>query len=95
MPPGKKTKNATLPVEAHVHKKDKRKNIPTAELQDFVREDETKPKKISIPAILLLTRNRKARISNHRSSSGVREGHYTGTGEGRLRKCETEGEAIR
>src|SRR4030042_2746635 len=44
VPPRKKTINATLPVEAHVHKKDKRKNIPTAELQDFVKEDETKPK---------------------------------------------------
>jgi len=49
MPPGKKTKTATLPDEAHVHKKDKRKNIPTAELQDFVKEDETKPKKIFYP----------------------------------------------
>jgi adenine-specific DNA-methyltransferase len=49
MPPRRKTKNATLPVEAHVHKKDKRKNIPTAELQDFVKEDETKPKKILYP----------------------------------------------
>ncbi len=32
-----------------VKHKDKRKNIPTAELQDFVKEDETKPKKILYP----------------------------------------------
>ncbi|MBM4136337.1 MAG: hypothetical protein FJ241_05820 [Nitrospira sp.] len=48
MPPKNKNKIAT-PVEAHVHKKDKRKNIPTAELQDFVKEDEAKPKKILYP----------------------------------------------
>src|SRR3972149_9441882 len=47
MPP--KKKNALTPVEATVHKKDKRKNIPTAELQDFVKEDEAKPKKILYP----------------------------------------------
>jgi adenine-specific DNA-methyltransferase len=47
MPP--KKKNNLTPVEATVHKKDKRKNIPTAELQDFVREDEIKPKKILYP----------------------------------------------
>jgi adenine-specific DNA-methyltransferase len=47
MPP--KKKNTLTPVEATVHKKDKRKNIPTAELQDFVKEDEAKPKKILYP----------------------------------------------
>jgi len=35
-----KKKNTLTPVEATVHKKDKRKNIPTAELQDFLKEDE-------------------------------------------------------
>ncbi len=35
-------------VESVQHKA-KRKNIPTAELQDFVREDETKPKKAFYP----------------------------------------------
>ncbi len=46
MPPKKKSKKSVQEVAAHVHKKAKRKNIPTAELQDFVKEDETKPKKV-------------------------------------------------
>lgn len=36
-------------VEANVHKKDKRKNIPTEELRDFVAEDEAKPKTVRYP----------------------------------------------
>lgn len=48
-PKKSKKKDFVTPVEAHVHKKDKRKNIPTAELQDFVKEDEAKPKKILYP----------------------------------------------
>jgi len=43
----KSTANKTF-VEVTKHK-DKRKNIPTAELQDFVKEDEVKPKKILYP----------------------------------------------
>ena len=34
-----KNPSANTPVEAHIHKKDKRTNIPTAELKDFVKED--------------------------------------------------------
>jgi adenine-specific DNA-methyltransferase len=43
----KKKENST-PVEVVRHK-DKRKNIPTAELQDFVKDDEAKPKKVLYP----------------------------------------------
>jgi len=32
-----------------VHHKDKRKNIPTEELRDFVRDDENTPKKVLYP----------------------------------------------
>ena len=42
---GKKSKN----IETTVHKKEKRKNIPTEELRDFVAEDEVKPKTILYP----------------------------------------------
>lgn len=45
----KKNPSANTPIEAHIHKKDKRTNIPTAELKDFVKEDEAKPKKILYP----------------------------------------------
>ncbi|MEK6680620.1 MAG: DNA methyltransferase, partial [Nitrospirota bacterium] len=44
----KKKTETKIPIESTKHK-DKRKNIPTAELQDFVREDEIKPKKILYP----------------------------------------------
>ncbi len=47
--PKKKSNKSVKEVSAHVHKKAKRKNIPTAELQDFVKEDETKPKKALYP----------------------------------------------
>ena len=43
-----KKKPTKSPVESLKHK-DKRKNIPTAELQNFVREDEIKPKKVLYP----------------------------------------------
>lgn len=43
-----KKKAAKSSVESLKHK-DKRKNIPTAELQNFVREDEIKPKKTLYP----------------------------------------------
>jgi adenine-specific DNA-methyltransferase len=43
-----KRKSANSSVDSLKHK-DKRKNIPTAELQDFVKEDEAKPKKILYP----------------------------------------------
>ena len=36
-------------IETTVHKKDRRKNIPTEELRDFVAEDEAKPKTILYP----------------------------------------------
>ena len=41
-------KKASIRVETIKHK-DKRVNIPTEELRDFVSEDETKPKKILYP----------------------------------------------
>ncbi len=43
-----KRKSANSSVDSLKHK-DKRKNIPTAELQDFVKEDEVKSKKILYP----------------------------------------------
>ena len=36
-------------IEATIHKKDRRSNIPTEELRDFVAEDEAKPKTILYP----------------------------------------------
>jgi adenine-specific DNA-methyltransferase len=42
---GKKSKD----IEATIHKKTKRKNIPTEELRDFVAEDEVKPKTVLYP----------------------------------------------
>jgi adenine-specific DNA-methyltransferase len=44
----KKKANQSLPVESVKHK-DKRANIPTEELRDFVKEDETRPKTILYP----------------------------------------------
>lgn len=41
--PVKKKKNKTTPVESVKHR-DKRANIPTEELRDFVKEDENHPK---------------------------------------------------
>ena len=35
-----------------VKHKDKRANIPTEELRDFVREDEVKPKDVTLPGLL-------------------------------------------
>ncbi len=49
MPPTKKSKKSVKELSSHVHKKAKSKNIPTAELQDFVKEDETRPKKVLYP----------------------------------------------
>jgi adenine-specific DNA-methyltransferase len=37
---------------ASLRHKDKRKNIPTEELRDFVREDEQKPKEVKFPGLL-------------------------------------------
>jgi adenine-specific DNA-methyltransferase len=39
----------TVKVDAVRHK-DKRKNIPTEELRDFVREDGQQPKKVALPS---------------------------------------------
>src|SRR3990172_7371355 len=47
MPPKKKS-NSTTPIDTVKHK-DKRVNIPTEELRDFVKEDEAKPKTIFYP----------------------------------------------
>ncbi len=47
MPPKKKSTNTT-PIDTVKHK-DKRVNIPTEELRDFVKEDEAKPKTILYP----------------------------------------------
>ena len=44
----KKKANQSFPVESVKHK-DKRANIPTEELRDFVKEDETHPKTILYP----------------------------------------------
>ncbi len=49
MPPKKKSKKSVKEVSTHVHNKVKRKNIATAELQNFVKDDETKPKKKLYP----------------------------------------------
>ena len=38
-----------LPIEAVVHRQDRRSNIPTEELRDFVAEDEAMPKTILYP----------------------------------------------
>jgi adenine-specific DNA-methyltransferase len=45
---GKKKANSAKKVESTKHK-DKRKNIPTEELRDFVKEDEKAPKKVLYP----------------------------------------------
>lgn len=50
--PKKTAKSA--PVEAVVHKNDKRANIPTRGLADFVVKEEKKPYPNAIPAILPL-----------------------------------------
>lgn len=47
MPPKKKSNNTT-PIDTVKHK-DKRVNIPTEELRDFVKDDEAKPKTILCP----------------------------------------------
>jgi len=44
-----RVKYEAAPIEATVHRKDMRVNIPTEELRDFVAEDETKPKNILYP----------------------------------------------
>ena len=41
--------NKLANIEATIHKKDRRANIPTEELRDFVAEDEAKPKTILYP----------------------------------------------
>ena len=48
MPLKNNNKKPATPVESTRHK-DKRKNIPNAELKDFVRDDEIRPKKILYP----------------------------------------------
>lgn len=45
----KTKKNISIDTVKH---KDKRKNIPTEELRDFVREDEVKPKEVKYPGLL-------------------------------------------
>ena len=46
--PAKRTTKKHIPVEVTKHK-DKRKNIPTEELSDFIRSDEKTPSKVSYP----------------------------------------------
>ncbi|MHC4621660.1 MAG: hypothetical protein ACYTEQ_28290 [Planctomycetota bacterium] len=46
-------KKSKKSVSVHsVRHKDKRKNIPTEELRDFVREEEVKPKEVKYPGLL-------------------------------------------
>ena len=45
----KKSKRKTSKKIDSVKHKDKRKNIPTEELRDFVKEDETKPQQVKYP----------------------------------------------
>lgn len=47
----KKKSKKSVRVESVKHK-DKRKNIPTEELRDFVKEDETKPQQVKYPGLL-------------------------------------------
>ena len=47
----KKQTNHHLKIDSVKHK-DKRKNIPTEELRDFVKEDENKPKIVTFPGLL-------------------------------------------
>ncbi len=47
----KRKSKKTVKVDSVKHK-DKRKNIPTEELRDFVREDEIKPKEVKYPGLL-------------------------------------------
>lgn len=44
-----KVESKSAPVDALVHKKDRRVNIPTRELQDFVKQDEALPKTMLYP----------------------------------------------
>ena len=48
MSPKKKSGSSTTPIDTVKHK-DKRVNIPTEELRDFVMDDEAKPKTILYP----------------------------------------------
>ena len=47
--PAKKEKHVSVESVKH---KDKRKNIPTEELRDFVKEDEVKPQQVKYPGLL-------------------------------------------
>lgn len=47
----KKASKKSVNIDSVKHK-DKRKNIPTEELRDFVREDEVKPKEVKYPGLL-------------------------------------------
>lgn len=47
----RKVANKTVNIETVKHK-DKRTNIPTEELRDFVREDELKPRQVVLPGLL-------------------------------------------
>jgi len=47
----KRKNNDPIPIHSVKHK-DKRKNIPTEELRDFVKEDENKPKEVKFPGLL-------------------------------------------
>jgi adenine-specific DNA-methyltransferase len=47
----RKPANKSLEVDSLKHH-DKRKNIPTEDLRDFVREEEQKPKEVKLPGLL-------------------------------------------
>lgn len=47
----KKKDGKSIPI-ANIKHKDKRKNIPTEELKDFIKEEETKPKVVQFPGLL-------------------------------------------
>ena len=52
MPRGKSSGSKPSKQIDAVKHKDKRKNIPTEELRDFVKEDEQRPKDIEYPGLL-------------------------------------------
>ena len=52
MPRGKSAGSKPSKQIDAVKHKDKRKNIPTEELRDFVKEDEQRPKEVEYPGLL-------------------------------------------
>ena len=50
----RKTNSKSLAFDSLKHQ-DKRKNIPTEELRDFVREEEQRPTEVNFPGLLDVT----------------------------------------